>query len=168
MIFLFIFFVGGNNLRMKKFIVFAVILAAVCCTPLLKLAKNPIFSFSQVEKVCFVKSEKVNLDGFETVYCGDLVFNYCSFSTAQKNLEILKNDIKSVEFYLKNAKIDEILKKLDAQTISEQTIDGLCVICAYTPYYQDCIFLDGKKVNLQISCVDDQIIAGFPAILTGF
>lgn len=153
---------------MKKIIVFVLLIAAICSTAFVKFEKNPLFDVGQVEKVCFVNSRPISGEGIDAVYCGDMVFNYCSLETAQKNLKNLKNDAKGIEFYIKNVKIDDILTKLDAEVISNQTIDQLCVICAYTPYYQDCIYINGKKANLQIAHINNQIIVGFPTIFTGF
>lgn len=69
---------------------------------------------------------------------------------------------------MNNVDAEEILNILKATVVQENEIENLRLIYAYSPYYQDSVMVDGKKVNLQLAFDGDNLIAGFPLILTGF
>ncbi len=152
---------------MKKLLVFVFLLTCLGCTTFFKLETNPLFNLNGVDRVCFISS--VALDKTESVNCGDMVFNYCSLSTAKENLSDFKEDLIGVEFYFdESVNLDEILTILKAEIISQFESDNLVVLSAYTPYYQDCVYVNGKKVNVQIAISGGCVIAGFPMLLTGY
>ena len=69
---------------------------------------------------------------------------------------------------MNNVDAEEILNILKATVVQENEIENLRLIYAYSPYYQDSVMVDGKKVNLQLAFDGGNLIAGFPLILTGF
>ena len=151
---------------MKKLIVFMLLLGCLSATLLVKFESNPLFNIDGVEKVCFVSTRQY--DELESVNCGDLVFNYCTLETAKQNLKRYSDGAKAVQFYFNSMTSEDLLKQLKATVISVDEVEGMLVTLAYTPYYQECIFVDGKKVNVQIAEKDGKVVSGFPAILTGF
>lgn len=153
---------------MKKLIVFLFLLCAMSSTAFFKFDKNPLFSLDGVQQVCFVSNSEIQNERVSCVHCGDLVFNYCSLATAKANLKEFQKNVKAVQFYFSEVDVDQLISTLKATIVSETEVEGMTVIMAYTPYYSDSVLVDGKKVNLQIACKEKQVIAGFPAILTGF
>lgn len=151
---------------MKRLIVFCLLIAGLFSAIVFKPQTNPLFSIDGVEKVCFVANEK--FENLENVNCGDYVFNYCSLQTAKENLEEFQKKSKAVQVYYHDVSLEEVLNKLKANVVSEENIENIKVVVAYTPYVQDCVFVKNKKANLQLAEKDGKLIAGFPAILTGF
>ena len=153
---------------MKKLLVFILILACCISSVFIKNDINPIFNFSNIDKVCIVSASNFQNDGeIESVACGDKYFNYCSLDVARTKIRELKNDFDAIQFYL-SGNVDEFLNKMKFQLVSTSSIEGIEIYYGYTPYYQDCVFVDGKKVNMQVAVVGESIIAGFPLILTGY
>ncbi len=152
---------------MKRLVVFMFLLCCLGSTALFKFESNPLFNLEGVEKVCFIAdAELVEAEG---VNCGDLVFNYCSLSTAKKNLSEYEKNSIGVEFYFQSdVNLEKILTILKADIVTKIEYENLTVLSAYTPYYQNCVYVDGKKINLQIAISDTNIIAGFPVLLTGY
>lgn len=153
---------------MKKMLVFVLILVFLCLTSLVKFEENPLWKFDNIGKVCFVSAENYQSDEIESVKCGDKFFNFCSLKTAKERIKLLSKNADGMQFYLQNGALDTIFDKLKYQQVSQVDIDDLTVYCGYTPYFQDCVYLDGKKVNVQIAAIGDDVIVGFPMILTGY
>ena len=164
----FAFFV--NSLFMKKLVIFILILCCLCGTMFVKTQTNPLFLHKDVESVCFASAtnyEKENLD-VESVACGDVFFNYCSLSTARQNLQKLKKNATCIQFYLADSDIIDLLGELKCQNITESQFDNICLYSGYSPFCQSAVFVDGKKTNVQIAVSNDEIVIGFPVILTGY
>lgn len=154
---------------MKKILVFILILTCLCSTMLVKNETNPLYSLENVEKVCFVSaSDFQEIDDVESVACGDKFFNFCTLDVAKQNLENLNNNSDAVQFYLNGNDVDKLFKQTKCQIVSTSQIEDLTVYCGYTPYCQTCVYLDGKKVNMQVAVADGNIVVGFPMILTGY
>lgn len=159
---------NGNICFMKKLIAFVLILACLVPTAFFKMETNPIFEMQGVEKVCFVAEREYLEDEVESVRCGDLYFNYCSLETAKKNFVEFKKYIKGFQFYFKDVALDSILSTLKCEVVTTVEVEGREVLCGYTPYYENNIFVDEKKVNMQVACLENEIVLGFPLILTGY
>ncbi|MBP3431500.1 MAG: hypothetical protein J6K39_01420 [Clostridia bacterium] len=153
---------------MKKLIVFMFLLCCFVGTIFFKDEKNPFFSIDGIEKVCFAANEKIGCFDVEGVHCGDLVFNFCSIETAKSNLSELKKQSKSMQLYFQGGDVHQLLDSLKAEIVSTSEHEGLMVFNCYTPYEQSCVYVENKKVNLQIAVEGEKIVAGFPVILTGF
>ena len=50
----------------------------------------------------------------------------------------------------------------------QQEFEDFKIYYRYTPYEQDCVYIENKKVNLQIVFKSNEIVAGLPLILTGY
>ena len=151
---------------MKKVLVFVFLLCCLGATFVFKNGKNPIFSLP-AEEVCFVDEEDCSdLLEAETVRCGDLIFHFCSLEKAKENFDKIK--FEAVQFYFSSIQVDEVLRLLKADVISEENVDGLKIVNAYTPYFSKSVFVENKKVNLQIASRENKIVAGFPMLLTGY
>ena len=73
-----------------------------------------------------------------------------------------------MQFYFSSVTLEKILNFLKASKVSEENLDDLTVINAYTPLYAGCVYVQNKKVNVQIAIRDDRIVAGFPVLLSGY
>ena len=158
-------FYFGNNLFMKKLIVFILLLACLGSTVGFKSNINPIFSLGNVEKVCFVSGEKI--DGLESVVCGEKFFNYCSLRQAKENLDKIRNS-DSYQIYLNEIDVKKVFDLLKFEQISVIELERVTVYCGYSVYGDKSVLIDGKKVNVQIAVTGEGVIAGFPMILTGY
>jgi len=152
---------------MKKLLVFILILACIGSTSFLKFERTPFFEVAEIEKVCFVSNEKFEKEQFDSVQCGDYIFNFCDASVAKQKFKELKN-VKSVQFYYKNITVEQLFLKLDVDVVSENALENLVVYNCYTPYFDDFIYLENKKVNMQVVTSNGFIVAGFPVIMTGY
>ena len=151
---------------MKKFLVFVLILACFCSVALFKTESNPLFSCKNVEKVCFISSNEI--EEAQSVKCGDKVFNYCTLQQANEMMSDLKSELDGIEFYIKDITFERLCEILKAEVVSQSKIGELNVFCCYTPYQQNCVVINGKKINVQIAVYEDMVLAGFPMLLTGF
>lgn len=125
-----------------------------------------MFSLNAVEEICFVSNER--FEGFNQVECGNKIFNYGTLSQAKNNLSALKQKSDSFQFCLEEIELDSLFKLLKFQEIKTSEIDDIMIIYGYTPYGEKSIYLDGKKVNVQIAVRENKLIVGFPMILTGY
>lgn len=152
---------------MKKLLVFIMLLICLCVTFAFKNVKNPLWNMVGVDRVCLISSENYekSLD-VEAVNCGDLVFNFCTLEVARENISNI--DLKGLEFYFSNIPINDVLKNLKADIVSEELVNSIYIINAYTPYFSQNVFVKNKKVNVQLAVSEGRLIAGFPMILTGF
>ncbi len=151
---------------MKKLIIFLFIIALVTGSLTFADKTTQIFDVSGVEEVCFVSDDE--FDGeFEHVSCGDKIFNYCTFEEAKKNLALVKQS-DSVQFYTDESEIDSILKKIHFEKLSSEEVEGIQISYGYSPSYKKFVYVDGKKVNVQVAKTADGVIVGFPIILTGY
>ena len=159
------FYFCGKNIVMKRLLVFIVIVIFISLTCFVKNSSNPLFTLAETDRVCLIVEDGSLSEG-EIIDSGSVDFVYMSKEEA---LKATKNVIlHGVEFYLSNIEVEEIIKILKADVIKESEIGGLNLIYAYSPFYQDNITMDGKKVNVQLALKGDEIIAGFPIILTGY
>lgn len=135
---------------------------------LVKQEINPLFETSGVEKVCFISSDKHDKEGVEAVICGDKFFNFCSLETAKKYLESLQKNADGIQFYFEDLNLDKLFKKIKYQPVTKTNLDEMTIYCGYSPYYQSCVMLQNKKVNVQVAVMDGEVVVGFPMILTGY
>lgn len=152
-------------LVMKKLIVFILILGCLTSTLFIKSWNNPIYNMAGVERACIVSG--VQYKDMESVECGQVYFNFCTYSQAKEKLNSA-DPIKCLQLYFNNLTVEELMKTLRMDVVKTEEVENMTIYCGYSPYWSDCIYLDGKKVNVQIAVKEGSIIAGFPAILTGY
>ena len=154
---------------MKKLIVFVMILCCLASTAVFKIEKNVLFELQGINRVCFVSDEKFDSESVEVVVSGSQFFNYCSLTTAKENLKEFANKSQGVQLYFENKDLEVLKKELKFQEVTQIKIENLTIYCGYTPFYQNCVYVENKKVNVQIAISDEnKIVAGFPVILTGY
>lgn len=153
---------------MKKMIVFGLILLCLTSTLFVKIETNPLFELKGVEKVCMVSAKDYGGDNVESVACGNKYFNFCTLKTAKEKIKEISKDVDGIQFYINNTTFKELCRILKIEIVTFSEVDEMMIYCGYTPYYQNCVFLEDKKVNVQIAVKNEQIVAGFPMILTGY
>ncbi len=153
---------------MKKFLLLVLVLLCFVPTAFAKVDTNPLFYLDGVEKVCFVSERQFENEGVYSVQSGDLFYNYCSLEVARENFKDFKLKLKGFQFYFKNFDAEKILKTLKCNILTTTEVEGMTVICGYTPYYDNNILINNHKVNVQIAEGEDEVIVGFPLILTGY
>ena len=153
---------------MKKLMLFLLVLACLIPTMFSKVDTNPLFYLDGVEKVCFVAERKFEVEGVEVVQSGNLYYNYCSLETARENIKDFNRKLRGFQFYFKDCDVQGLLTKLKCEILTTTEIGNMTVLCGYTPYYENNIYVNSHKVNLQIAETEDEVIVGFPLILTGY
>lgn len=151
---------------MKKLIIFLFIISIVAGSFCFLDKPAQLFDVEGVDEVCFVSGQKCD-DAFESVQCGDKFFNYFSFEEAKKQVSLLK-ELDAVQFYADQTELDGILKKIKFIELSSEQIEGIEIVYGFSSCCDTAVFLQGKKVNVQIAKVDGRAILGFPMILTGY
>ncbi|MGN1201299.1 MAG: YwmB family TATA-box binding protein [Candidatus Caccovivens sp.] len=150
---------------MKKLLVFILILGCLSSTLFVQSWNNPIYSMSGVEHACIISEKQYS--EMESVECGDVYFNFCTYSQAKEKLQSDEN-IDGLQLYFNNLTFDDIVKKLHIQIVKTESVENITVYCGYTPYWKNCIYLEDKKANIQIAIKEGSVVIGFPAILTGY
>lgn len=71
----------------------------------------------------------------------------------------------SVTWQAKKQHVSAFLRKFDVKIHTQQTMDGLTVICGYSSKVCDYIYVDGNKTNVQIAFDGTTLTVGSPLIL---
>jgi len=150
---------------MKKLLSFLLIMCCLASTVFFRNDTTNIFRFENCEKVCFVSEKDF---GFESQRSGDKIFSFCSYEEAKEVFENIKNDLDGIQFYFKGFDEQDFYKKFNARVVSKSQVEQIRLTCGYTPFFNQVILIDGKKVNFQIANTSDWVIVGFPLILTGY
>lgn len=151
---------------MKKLVIFLFIIAITISSIRFSQNKAQIFDVEGVSEVCFVSNEKFEGD-FEAISCGEKFFNYCTFENAKENAGLI-NSSDAVQFYTDQESIEKLLSDIKFEQLTKEEVEDIVILYGYTPYYSSSIFLDGKKINVQIALTDEKVVVGFPIILTGY
>ena len=71
--------------------------------------------------------------------------------------------------YLTNEEIaDKITTQYGAKILFTEEIGGVVSYYAYTPQWRECVYIDGRKVNLHIALRKNCLAVGTPIIFDGF
>ena len=93
----------------------------------------------------------------------NLGFCYMSNNIQNKKM-IIGESIKISNFEPVSA-----LSCLEAKLVKTEVLeDGTTVLYGYTKLIKETVTIEGELVNLQIACVDDYCIVGWPLILGSF
>lgn len=126
----------------------------------LKINPSKIFSLNGVEKVCVVTDEEVEeFNSLKTAQC-----NYVMFDSIE---DAEKVKPKGFVIYMKSD-IDKIKDELNLMIDRSEEIDDMKIYYGFTPNFSDFVLSNNKRINAQIVVRGEDVIAGFPMILTGF
>lgn len=153
---------------MKKLIAF-VLLVSILISFGRNVGKDNVFDiFFNASKVCLISEKQFDIDAKEKVVCGEKIFYYCDVNVAKDAYVKEMQYIDAVQFYFENEEIERILQKVGVRHYWESQIGDLKIYCGYSILFDDFVWVDGKKVNVQIAVREGEIICGFPVILTGY
>lgn len=155
----------GNKLGMKRFIVFVLLGIFLFSVSLFKKE----FDFSKFEDVSvqvFLSNRNYKkLNNYSTVNNGQGAIIYCD-NTEYKKIKTECGDISGVTFIFSGDKdtLKDIEKGLNVKILkcSQNEFTG------YTNYFDETIFLENKKVNVQAVLYDNKIYVGFPLLLGSY
>lgn len=155
--------------NMKRIVVFFMMVIFLIVLPFDKQSFLSLYKLNNTKQVCFVceNYEGVNIDLVENVTeNGGIKYLY----TSKEKALLLSKELRynSVQFYMENISLSKLENELDLTTLKVQNLNETIVIYGYSSFYSDFIYMDNKKVNVQLAIKDDDIIAGFPLIVTGF
>ena len=157
----------GNNFLMKKIIAFVLLAFLLLFVIKFEYGNNnsdDLLTFDGIEKLCIV-TKKSDISSNNTVET--MVYNYVYY----KNDEIPKQDFQGVEgliFYLDNADFEKIKNSLNLFVEKRDRIDDKEIIYGFTPKFEKSVFVEKKKVNVEIVLNHEKAIVGMPMILSGY
>lgn len=125
-----------------------------------------LLGHDKISKVCVVSSCEVANIG-NVVKSGNQ-FYYTGSSEQIKSEFKNFDNIDGLILYFSNCELNEITSYYKADFYRGGDVEGMQVYYGYTPYYKDSRDVNNKKINMQIVVCEEEIIVGFPAILTGF
>lgn len=155
--------------NMKRIVVFFMLINLLLLLPFDKQSFLPLYKLHNTEQICFVCEKEVDINNKlveNLIENGGVKYLY----TSKENALALSKKLRysSVEFYLKNISLSKLKDILDFTTLKIQTLNETIIVYGYSSFYTDYIYMDNKRVNVQLAIKNDDIIAGFPLIVTGF
>ncbi len=151
---------------MKRFFVTA-LLAATVLGALLYMTPRQLSSFEFGDcaraEICCRSTALPSVDAG----CGFLV--RCNVQQLQHVLNKCGGvDGVSVSFNGDERDVQKLLKRLWVKEYSRLQLNGVFVICGYSPRLTGGIHLDGKRVNVQIALRDGTVTVGSPLIFGSY
>lgn len=148
---------------MKRLLAFFII--GGCLFGLSAFGKFDILSYDKICDVCIVTKEDISKEN--VIQSGNQFYYSYSLEEAREVLPQIQK-VDGVILYFEEIKADEVFSFYHAQSFKGGSVDGNDVFYGYTPYFQDFYYQNNKKVNMQMLVKGEELILGFPAILTGF
>ena len=155
----------GNKLCMKKFIVFVLLSVFLFSISLFK-SEFDFSKFNNVSVQVFLSNKDYKqLNKYSTINNGQGAIIYCDYND-YKNIKSNCSDISGVTFIFDGDK-DTLLQLKNSLNVnvlksSQNEFTG------YTNYFDETIFLENKKVNVQAVLYDNKIYVGFPLLLGSY
>lgn len=84
------------------------------------------------------------------------------------NFEIFKGDNFTQVVKIFDANIDDVLDELNVEIVDEKIVSDRLVIEGYISNFKDYIVCNNRKVNVQLSVCDGDVIVGYPLIKNSF
>lgn len=75
---------------------------------------------------------------------------------------------QTISANIKDFDLQNFLSSMQAKIKDEQTLCDRCVIYAYSSNLSKFVYVNGQKVNLQISLDNDRAYVGYPLIIGSF
>ena len=129
--------------------------------------KFDLLGNDKITKVCVVSSGQVEVaDTTIVVASGNQYYYTSSPKEIKQQFDIDK--VTGVILYFNQASVEEIADYYNINYYRGGDVEDMPIFYGYTSYYKDFNMINNKKINVQIAVCGDEIIVGFPAILTGF
>lgn len=151
---------------MKKLAVF--IFASFLAILGIIIPKDNLFSISNVKSYTFVVSAQVALEeGLEYVENGeDAIVCVQDKEKAKEIYDSLSPKCLIMEFDKED--FENVKSFLGISQSFTQQLQDLQILYGYTSLYPESKMIEGKKVNVQMVIKGDELIVGFPMIMTGY
>lgn len=62
----------------------------------------------------------------------------------------------------------EMVREFRAKMVSDENVDGFYVKYLYSPIFREFCMVNGRKINVQIAFVGEEVVVGVPMIFSGF
>lgn len=72
------------------------------------------------------------------------------------------------QYQISNIDYQELIKNLNVEVVQENVVSDRLIIEGYVSSIDDYVVLNGRKVNIQLSVFDNNIILGVPLIKESF
>lgn len=132
--------------------------------------KQDEFAFSDCNKLVVVTSEIYNEFNEQPIKNGDEYY----YTLTGDEISFFKNNIshfkyKGLSLYYDNSYDLDFFKNIfKTQLTNPSKVENYQIYYGYYDNYRDYKIIDGKKINLQLVHTQNEWIAGFPLILTGY
>lgn len=148
-------------------IIFFILFAFIGMKSFVDKGKMIFQFFSKYNEATLITYDELN---FDSVPNGD--FKYYTFSKLEENkmLNIFENcEVDGVMLKFSNEVPFSYFKSvLKSNFYQGGSAEGMDIYYGFYQYYDDYIWVDGKKLNFQLVQKDDGWLLGMPMILTGF
>ncbi len=151
---------------MKKLMVFIfVILSAGVC---IAVPKADVFGMANAKSYTLILNvEEAKAENLTFTQNGqDAIFSTADKSQAHQLYK--KYNPKCAILTFDKGEYNNILNYLKIDAKSTQKVENMQILCAYTSIYPEYRVVENKKVNVQMAIKEEEIICGFPMIMTGF
>lgn len=155
----------GNKLGMKKFIVFVLLSVFLFSVSLFK-SEFDFSKFNNVNVQVFLSNKDYKqLNNYSTIDNGQGAIIYCDYID-YKNIKSNCSDISGVTFIFDGDKntLLQLKNSLNVSVLKSSQNE----FTGYTNYFDETIFLENKKVNVQAVLYDNKIYVGFPLLLGSY
>ncbi len=150
---------------MKKLLLFFIVIIIGLSINFFK--SDDIFSIPNINSVCFVADYSAVKDkNLDFVECGNDAIVFSNIEDAREIYYDLEP--KCTVLSLQNTSLDQIKDLLKINYSFNQDLEGLTITYGYTPSFDKFQYVDGKKINVQIVEKSDEMLIGFPIIMTGY
>lgn len=149
-----------------KRVVFFIVIIAVIVAPM--FASKQKFDYQGVEKVAVVSTQALQLENAGIIQNGGQNIYSLSIEDYLRQKDLIKNYDGIVLFYPQDTSFDKLKNCWQISWHYQSEVEGMQIVYAFSPLVEDFLFLNGKKVNLQIAWSQSGVMVGLPLILTGF
>lgn len=144
---------------------FIFVIFAVCFCSF--LPKQSVFGIENVKAISFVADvQSVQNLGLEYTPNGGDAIVEVEPASAQEFYNSLHP--KCIVMTLECDQMNNLKNYLNMTNFYTQSLQDKTIVYGYTSKFDKCEFIEGKKINVQIVLDDNQILVGFPLIMTGF
>lgn len=149
-----------------KRVVFFIVIIAVIVAPM--FASKQKFDYQGVEKVAVVSTQALQLENAGIIQNGGQNIYSLSIEDYLRQKDLIKNYDGIVLFYPQDTSFDKLKNCWQISWHYQSEVEGMQIVYAFSLLVEDFLFLNGKKVNLQIAWSQSGVMVGLPLILTGF
>ncbi len=156
-----------KNIKLR-FVIFAIVLICLIFYPAKSSDKFESY-FDRAEYHIFAKHDFIS--NFSTsTRCGNSYIISCNICDAKKlkdNITEFLGESVRIKDYT-NSQLKNLKTNFEKKKVFEETIDNMQIIYCYDRALTNFVFVDGKKVNIQIAISTNEINIGYPLILNGY